>query len=213
MIRPLGVAIVCSALFVSALAAGTSEAQVPSPTYSTMDNVIVGNMNGFAIQSTNGCVPRPPGFTVVVNASPNVPVAFALVVLDFSSTAIHLGSSQNSGTTVNCPAKTLSKICEWDGVASFSPRFGGFSNSANVHVSANSISLGDVRARSTDIDAQGGTTQLSDFILFAQNFGVPGAGEETNFDACSQGSVGTSLADFSIFARDFMIGVTGIYCP
>jgi hypothetical protein len=194
--------------------ASAARADVPAPPMSVLDNVIVGNMTGDPIQSTNGCGPRQPGYNVIVRNVNNIPVPNSLVRLDFRNVpSIRLGAAQNQGTTVNCAFRSIDKITDGNGAVRFFPRFAGFSNTPSVEVSADGVILGSVRARSTDIDGLGGTVGLSDLAIFSANFAAQAPTPETNFDDCTSGTIGTSLPDLVIFAAQFQQSFVGPYCP
>jgi hypothetical protein len=186
-----------------AVSAEGSVVGVPDPRFSTADAVVVGNPSGTAIGGA------PAGFDVLVRDVNNAPLAGRTVWLDFSATPMKVFNAQNAGTTLNCAAKTISRVTNAGGAVNFASRIGKFDNGNNVNVIADGIPLVLVKGRSTDIDGTDGTAGLGDFTIFANNYLYAGAAQETDFDL--DGSTG--LNDFSIFAAEFLGQVTGTYCP
>lgn len=186
-----------------AVVASVASAGIPDPRFSTVDATVVGDASGVAIGAA------PAGFDVVVRDINSAPLAGVTVVLNFSATPMKVFSAQNAGTTVNCAAKTISRVTNASGAVNFASRVGKFVNTAGVEVSAAGVVLANVRGRSTDIDGTDGTTGLGDFAIFGNNFlNVPGA-LETDFDEAG----GTGLGDFAIFGAQFLNGAAGAYCP
>jgi|SRR5688572_6136962 hypothetical protein len=186
-----------------AVVASVASAGVPDPRFSTTDLVVVGNASGNAIGGT------PPGFDVVVRDVNNAALAGRTVVLDFSATPMKVFTVQNAGTTVNCVAKTISRVTNASGAVNFASRVAKFDNTNGVEVSADGVVLATVRGRSTDIDGTDGTTGLGDFAIFGNNFLNNTGAQETDFDLGGN----TGLGDFAIFGSEFLNGATGSYCP
>ena len=208
---PLGLA---AALSLVLAAAPRAHAAVPNPVMSFFDGVIVGTLSGDVIQSTNGCAARGPGFNVIVRDVNNIPIPNSAVSLNFSNAPnSRLRQTQESGSTINCGAKIITRITNASGLARFAPRFGGHDNGNVVLITADGVVLGLVPARSPDVDGVGPATGIFDFTLFAANFAAQAPTPETDFDVCAQGPVGTGLADFSIFAREFAQSVSTTFCP
>lgn len=173
------------------------------PSFSTLEPVIVGNASGTGYLSVTGPAGTlSPGFQVIardVTASPQ------------NQANVRLSGSQNSGTTLNCAARTLSSTTNLQGMATFFPRFGGFDNRAIVRVTSNGVALGFVPAISTDLDGADGQTGPGDLTLFAAYFlHEPDSHLEADFDQ-SGGSLG--LGDLVIFSGEFLSGSQGAYCP
>ena len=186
-----------------AVVASVASAGVPDPRFSTVDLVVVGNASGNAIGGS------PAGFDVTVRDVNNAPLAGRTVTLDFSATPMKVFTVQNAGTTVNCPAKTISRVTNVSGAVNFASRVAKFDNTNGVEVAADGVVLATVRGRSTDIDGTDGTTGLGDFAIFGNNFLNNTAAQETDYD---QGG-NTGLGDFAIFGSEFLNGATGSYCP
>jgi len=186
-----------------AVVASVASAGVPDPRFSTIDPVAVGTNSGAATPQ----VPGTPGYDVVVRDVSNAPLAGVTVTLNYSVSAMKVYQTQNAGTTVNCPAKSISRVTNGAGAVVFGPRTGKFNNANTVEVSANGVVLGNVRGRSTDIDGLGGQVALGDLSLFAAAYGT--VNQETDFDV--SGGV-TGLGDFSIFSSEYA-GVILVYCP
>ena len=186
-----------------AVVASVTSAGVPDNAFSTSDAVVVGNASGTAIGGA------PAGFDVVVKDINNSPLPGRTVTLDFSATPMKVYSVQNAGTTVNCAAKTISRVTNAGGAVNFASRVAKWDNANNVDVIADGVPLFVVKGRSTDLDGGDGTTGLGDFAIFGNNFLNNTGAQETDFDL--NGSTG--LGDFSIFGSEFLGGVVGAYCP
>ncbi len=186
-----------------AVVASVASAGIPDPRFSTVDANVVGDVSGNAIGAA------PVGFDVVVRDINSAPLAGRTVTLDFSATVIKVYNAQNAGTTVNCAAKTISRVTNGSGAVNFASRIGRFVNTTGVEVAADGVVLANVRGRSTDIDGTDGTTGLGDFAIFGNNFLNNTAALETDFDEGGN----TGLGDFAIFGAEFLNGATGTYCP
>jgi len=200
MTRPNEITI---ALVATLLGSATAAlATVPDPRFSVLDAIGVGDNTGTAVGGA------PAGFDVSVRDASNVPVPNSVVVLDFSSSSVRAYTTQNSGTTLDASARTLTRIAP-NGATNFAVRSGGFSNARVVHVSGNGMFLADVPWRSTDVDALDGRTGLSDFTYFASRFLTQSAAPELNFDLSSSDVPG--LGDFTIFSSEYLSGPTETY--
>jgi hypothetical protein len=146
---------------------------------------------------------------VIVRDVSNAPLAGVTVTLSFSTAAMKVFSTQNAGTTVNCPAKSISRVTNGAGVVNFASRVAKYNNANTVEVSANGVVLGNVKGRSTDIDGTDGKTGLGDFVLFSSNFLATPSAQETDFDLNGN----TGLGDFVLFSSEFNTGPTLAYCP
>jgi hypothetical protein len=186
-----------------AVVASVASAGVPDPRFSTIDAVVVGNTSGTAVGGA------PAGFDVTVRDVSNAPLAGVTVTLNFSTAAMKVFSTQNAGTTVNCPAKSISRVTNGAGAVNFASRVAKFNNANTVEVAANGVVLGNVKGRSTDIDGTDGKTGLGDFVLFSGNFLSVPAAQETDFDLNGN----TGLGDFVVFSSEFLTGPTLTYCP
>ena len=186
-----------------AVVASVASAGVPDPRFSTIDPAAVGTNSGTATPQAAGT----PGFDVIVRDVSNAPLAGVTVTLNYAVSGMKVYQTQNAGATVNCPAKSISRVTNGAGQVTFGPRTGKFNNANTVEVSANGVVLGNVKGRSTDIDGLGGQTALGDFALFSSAFGT--VNQETDFDV--SGGV-TGLGDFGIFSTEFS-GVILTYCP
>lgn len=186
-----------------ALVASVASAGVPDNRFSTSDAVVVGNASGTAIGGS------PAGFDVVVKDVNNAPLPGRTVTLDFSGTPMKVFNAQNAGTTLNCAAKTISRVTNASGAVNFASRVAKFDNANNVDVIADGVPLFVVKGRSTDIDGLDGRTGLGDFSTFSSAFLSAPATQQTDFDLNGN----TGLGDFSIFSSEFLGGVIGTYCP
>ncbi len=206
-------------LALTAGAAVPALAKVPDPRFSRVSTVIVGTTSGASLSSctSGGYAPpggnRTDGFYVEVREVNNAPLWFETVTLDFSRTTLHLLADDTPGTTVDCAARTITRITGSDGVAVFRPRFCGQANGADVIVSVDGVWLRELPARSTDVDGDG-TTGLMDFARVAGNLLDGSADPATDFDPCTAGSAGkTTLSDFALFAGELLHGARGSSCP
>jgi hypothetical protein len=186
-----------------AVVATVASAGVPDPRFSSWDLVVVGNVSGTPIGGS------PPGFDVTVRDVNNAPLSGRTVTLNFSASGMKVFSTQNAGTTVNCPAKSISRVTDGSGHVNFGSRVAKFNNSNSVEVSADGVVLANVKGRSTDIDGSDGKTGLGDFSIFSVNFLSNPSAQETDFDLNGT----TGLGDFSIFSSEFLTGPTLAYCP
>jgi len=198
MLRPIVTLIVLAALG----RATAAWAGLPPPNFSTIDPIGVGDNSGLAIGGAN------PGYDVSVRDGNNQPVPNAVVTLDFTDAHVRAYTVQNAGTTVDASQHTLTRVAT-TGSTKFAARTAGFDNTNLVHVLANGALLGNVKWRSTDIDAQGGSTGLPDFLYFATRFLTAATAPEVNFDLTVSDQVG--LGDFTIFSNEFLAGGSGTY--
>lgn len=190
-----------------AVVASVATAGVPDPRNCTVDVVCVGNTTGALIDRDGPGADRA-GFDVTVKDVNNAALANRTVVVDWSATTVKLYSAQNAGTTVNCAAKTLSRLTNASGDAIFGPRMGLYANTASVEVRADGVVLGSVRSRSTDINGVSAATNTLDLALFRGSFLGP---DQTEHDF-NNDAVVNSL-DLALFRPEFLSGVTGAYCP
>jgi len=186
-----------------AVVASVASAGVPDNRFSTSDAVVVGNASGTAIGGS------PSGFDVTVKDVNNAALPGRTVTLDFSATPMKVFNAQNAGTTLNCAAKTISRVTNASGAVNFASRVARFDNANNVDVIADGVPLFVVKGRSTDIDGTDGRTGLGDFSIFSSAFLAAPATQQTDFDLNGN----TGLGDFSIFSSEFLGGVIGTYCP
>ncbi|MGH7725438.1 MAG: hypothetical protein ACREOU_08415 [Candidatus Eiseniibacteriota bacterium] len=186
----------------------SASAALLDPSCSTAGPVIVGNASGKSYASV-GALSSVPGYAVVLGGPGCLPLAGQAVELDFSKAYVRLFASQKPGTTVDCARQVLIKVTDESGVALFSPSFGGWVNEPSVQVTVDGVVLATVSARSTDMDADG-TTGLTDLVRFSRLFLAESTYPDIDFNA-SGGKV--DLADFAIFASEFLDGTSGAYCP
>jgi hypothetical protein len=187
------------AVLLLAMCARPAGAKV-DPHFSHVDPVVLGDAAGSY------------AYRVEFRDVSNAPQIHELAILDFSQTTVRLSPVQEAGVTVDCAARTLSRLTDGTGVAIFHPRFGGSCNSGSVVVNfRDTWSIAWVPARSTDLDALDGCTGLGDLILFAQPFLGGDAGHaEMDFDG-SGGAPG--LGDFVMLSKDLLGGIKMEYCP
>lgn len=192
--------------------ATVASAGVPDPRNSTAEAVIVGNQTGNPLGAPGGFgTSAVPGYEVVVRDINNTALVGRPVVLDFSGAATtRLYAAQVAGTTINCVAKTLTKLTNGAGLALFTPKFGRFDNGTNVEVSADGVSLALVKARSVDIDGTDGDVGLGDLGYFSNNLLNNPSAQETDFD----NSGTTALGDLGILSAELLDpGAAQAYCP
>ena len=205
------------ALLVAILAWTDAAAKLPDPRSCEVPSVLVGSPSGAPLPSCGGLLgstgERVAGYRVLLRDVNFSPLWSEQVTLDFSQTAIHLLSDDRPGSTVDCAARTITRLTDQNGVAIFAPRFCGSCPEARVQVLVRGLLLREIPAHSTDIDGNG-TTDIADFTRVARNFVSGETDPATDFDPCAAGSAGrTTLADLIIFAREFAEGVSGAACP
>ena len=176
-------------------------ATTPDPRNSSTDIAVIGNSSGTPMGTT------PPGFDVRLRDAHNAPLVGTAVTLDFSATGMRLYAAQNSGTTLDCAARTLTRVTDATGGVNFAARIAGFDNTNAIEVSHQGVVIAIVPARSTDLDGADGQTSLGDFVLFATNFNTPA--RETDYDL--NGSTG--LGDFVLFVSEYGRVPAEAYCP
>jgi len=190
-------------LALSSLVVTSASATTPDPRFSTTDLVVVGNSSGTAIGGT------PPGFDVGMRDVNNAPIPARVVTLDFKGVTMKLGAVQNAGTTLDCQARTLSRVTDGAGRVNFAPRLAGYDNTNSIRVVSNGEVIASVRGRSTDLDGIDGTTALGDFAIFGNNFLNNRTAVETDYDLDGV----TGLGDFALFHEEFQRGALHSYCP
>ena len=182
----------------------TSRAGV-SPQQSSVEPIIVGGSSG-------DYYPWSDGFDVVIRDVNHTPIPGAVVTVDFGGTSVAMYSQQASGITLDCATRTVTKITNASGAAKFVLRFGGSATIQSIPVSSTfSGWLANVKAYSTDLDAVGATTGLSDFAIFAAAFGAVQPHPSTNFNL-SVSDV-PDLGDFNAFSSEFARAISAGYCP
>jgi len=196
---------------VTPLSGAWAATEIADPRFSIVSPVLVGNASGDAMtQVASAQLPATPGFSVTPRDVNNTPLLNKPVTLDFSASGLRLYATQDPGCAIDCGKQTLTISSGISGTALFHPRFAGFANGRAVEVACSGVILADVPARSTDMDAQGGSTGLGDFTRFAPLFlAASTTHPEADFDA-SGGAIG--LGDFTLFAREFLSGASGAYC-
>ena len=200
--------------------ASVASANVPDPLRSLVEGAIVAGTSGTAIGAVGSFgTDAVPGFEVTVRDVNNTGLSGKNVVLDFSAanaaTWKKLQSIQNAGTTVNCVAKTLSKLSGAGGVTVFAARAAGYDNANSVSVSADGVLLANVMTRSTDYDGLNGT-DLADFSAFRVDFFDPAYNPESDFGGGPGASPdgADNRSDFSIWRAEFFhINNFQNYCP
>jgi hypothetical protein len=188
-----------------AVVASVASAGVPDPRTSSAERMVAGNASG----NQNAGV-GADGYDVVVRDVNGAGLGGRTVVIDWSADAsLKVHNAQNAGITVNCAAKTISKLTDASGAVKFGPRIGDFNNGNVVQVTADGVVLATIRTTSTDLDGTGGSTGLGDLSIFSANYLNNPSAQETDFD--DTGSTG--LGDLSIFSAEYLSGATGTYCP
>jgi hypothetical protein len=183
--------------------ASVASAGVPDPRFSTLDAVVVGNVSGTAIGGA------PAGFDVTVRDVNNAPLSGRTVTLNFAASGMKVFSTQNAGTTVNCAAKSISRVTNGSGAVNFGARIAKWNNSNTVEVSADGVVLGNVKGRSTDLDGIDGRTGLNDLAILSTNLLTAPSAQNTDFDLNGV----TGLSDLGVFATELLTGPTLSYCP
>jgi len=182
-------------------------ADVPNPPLSSVDPVLVGTPSGAAIlcAGTAG-----PGFNVVVRDFLGNPIPGSMVTLNFLfATGPRAFAMQNAGTTVSCVGRTISRVTDAAGRTVFAARFGGYTNAADVEVSADGVVIDLVPARSPDVLGTGNRADLPDFAAFSAAYQCTTC-PQFDFDN-SGGEIG--LNDLAIFSREYLLMPPGVpYC-
>ncbi len=187
-------------LFLPAALASPASPGPVDPSMSSVDPVLVGDASGNAIGK---------GFEVVARHLDGVPADPGTVItLVFVGTGVAPYTAQAGGTTVDCIARTISKVVDSDGRAVFFPRMGGFNDGDAVKVLAGLMLLRYVPARSTDLNADG-ATDLADAQLFRAGFMANPPAAETDFNADGV----TDLRDLAILRSELESGAKGSLCP
>lgn len=202
------------------LVASVATANVPDPLRSSVEAAIVGNDTGRAIGAVGSFgTDAVPGFEVTVRDVNNTGLSGKNVVLDFSAANVATfkklhTNPQPDGSTVNCTAKTLSKLSGAGGVTVFAPKVSGYDNANSVSVSADGVLLANVMVRSTDFDGASGTS-LTDLSLFRVRFFNPAYNPEADYGGGAGGSPdgADNLSDLSVFRVDFFAADVVDYCP
>ena len=195
---------VLSLAFLSlAFAVPAAVAESPDPRFSTCDLILVGNVSGTPLGSA------PAGFDVVVRDVNNAPLPGRVVTIDFGSSAMKVFAVQNAGITLDCAARTISRVTNAQGAVNIGARVAGYDNTNAVLVLENGNLLAKVKGRSTDIDGADGTTGLGDFAIFGDNFLNHSEAQETDFDLDGR----TGLGDYAVFGAEFLRGAVHPYCP
>jgi hypothetical protein len=175
------------------LVAGAALAAVPSPTNSTIPNIIhLVGANGA------GTVVDPVGtYTVIIKDLANNPVQNSSVVVDFSLCGTfdtNMGTVQNHpGVTLDCPTKTVRGLTDATGTFSFRVR-GAAHNTGNL--AGNNTPCGRVFADGVIMKATagiGGATNLGTNGIIVSTYNENGAADNSGFTAL----------DLSAFAGDF----------
>lgn len=188
-------------------AAARAGEQVPDPRNSTFYSVVIGRPPAGA--TSPGGPLEAVNYPVVLKDVNNAPLVGQAVVLHFPA-SIRLYATQVPGTTVDCAARTLTRVTDATGLASFGPRFGGFDNANLILVWRGSTEqLGTIKARSFDIDGLEGGTGVADFALFSHNYLAAPSAIETDFN--QDGT--TFIHDFALFAEQYLNAGQGAYCP
>ncbi len=185
--------------------------KIPDPRFSSFTPVLSGCAGDDAIVTRCPGTGTPSvGFVVRPRTIDNAVPLGHDVELYFVDPGLRLYAEQEPGVTFDCTLRVFHKTILSDTVV-FRPRFGGHAEGQAIEVGADGVVLGYAPARSTDMDAQGGSTGLGDLTLFVPLY-LAGATNhpEADFDG-SGGPIG--LGDFTIFAREYMTGATGAYCP
>jgi len=187
-----------------------SDAGSPDPRWSVVEPLLVGCPSGNALPGCDRPMGSVAGFQVLVMGAQVVPLAGRTVTLDFSATSMRLYGDTRPGTTVNCAAATVSRLTDVSGKVTFEPRVGGNAMDGTIVVIAEGITLAAVSGRSTDFDGDG-RTDLSDAALLGAHLLGASLDARTDLDGCTAGSP-TSLADFAIFAEEFLRVIPDTHC-
>jgi len=203
-----------------AVVASVASAGVPDPAFSTVGTVAVGTNRGVLTDEPNDV--NGPGFNVTVRDVTNAPLNGVLVTLNYGVSGMKLYTPQNAGTTLGVSGCTISRTTDIAGKVVFGPRSAKFTNVANIEVSANGVVLGQVRGRSTYIDAvvspsTGLSTSLSDLGIFSIAYLQVPSTVQTDYNNTLDAGGQTGLGDLSIFSGEYLLGpINGAFhsfCP
>jgi hypothetical protein len=185
----------------------SSVAGPPDPAYSIVPDVLVGADIG------TEQLWFIPIFEVQVFDSDHNPVTNAIVSLHFApasgasglSNRVNPWSVQDTWSEVDCPAKTITSVVLTNvaGTVVIDANFGGAENSNSVQVVCQGIVIAHIKARSTDMDANG-ETDLGDLARFKGPYlsFPPMNAPEADFSLDGE----VELADFAIFGQAYFKG-------
>lgn len=174
-------------------------ADVPQPTQSHADSVLVGNSSGNDMGNAYHVIVRNVGHLPI----PNLPVA-----VRFVGSVSRPVVQQEPGTTVDCTALTMTRITGPDGSVTFHARVAGFDNGYAVQVRANGVLLTSILVRSTDLDGNG-ATDLQDLNAFRERYLFNPSAPETDFNRDGT----TNIRDFVLLRDEYVRNVKGTVCP
>jgi len=203
-----------------AVVASVASAGVPDPAFSTIGQVAVGTNRGVLTDEPSDV--NGPGFNVTVRDVTNAPLNGVLVTLNYGTSGMKLYTPQDAGTTLGVSGCTISRTTDIAGKVVFGPRTTKFTNVPNVEVSANGVVLGNVRARSTDIDGStappnGLSTSLTDLGIFSVAYLLNPSTIQTDYNNTLDAGGQTGLGDLSIFSAEYLLaptnGATHSFCP
>ena len=189
--------VLCSALLIGSATA--VHASPPDPTRSTYDRILVGNSSGSDMSN---------GFKVILRDVGNIPLPGHTVSILFAGSGAHPDVQQESGTTSNCTAASLSRISNGDGEVIFHAGIAGFDNGRVVQVRGQGVLLGTIQVRSTDLNADG-ATDLRDLNAFRERFVSDRGAPETDFNLDGV----TNGYDLELLRAEFVRGVRNTVCP
>jgi hypothetical protein len=191
-----------ASLFLVALAVLASRpvpvhAKIADPTKCSHDLVLVGNSSGVSLS----------GYHVTVRDVGNIPLPGCTVAVILTSSSASPDGTQETGTTTDCPTRTISRITDLDGSVVFHARIAGYDNNL-VQVRANGVLLGTTVVRSTDIDGNG-TTDIRDLNLFRQRYLFNPTAPETDFNQDGR----TDLYDLDVMRQEILRNARESPCP
>jgi len=172
-------------------------AKIADPSKCRHDLVLVGNSSGDSLA----------GYHVTVRDVGNIPLPGCTVAVILASSSASPDGTQETGTTTDCPTRTISRITDLDGSVVFHARIAGYDNNL-VQVRANGVLLGTTVVRSTDIDGNG-TTDIRDLNLFRQRFLFDRTAPETDFNQDGK----TDLYDLDVMRQEILRNARAVPCP
>lgn len=175
-----------------------AQADVPDPTKSFCDPVLIGTSSGTA----------SPGFHVTVRNVGNSPKPGASVFVDFKGSPARPYQEQETGTTVDCTALSMTRIADGAGQVVFHARIAGFDVVPMAAVRMNGVLLKHVPVLSTDLDGDG-TTDIRDLNVFRLRFLFGRAAPETDFN---QNGI-TDGFDLERLRQEIFLRAQGTPCP
>jgi hypothetical protein len=194
---------------------GVSHAMVPSASNSTTPAIVR------LVGSSANAPDAPAGsFLVVVRDLANNPRAGATVVLDLSQCpdAVICADQEDAAASVNCAAKTVTKVADGNGQVSFTLVGGSTgaghasTTAAAARIIANGVLIRIAAFAAFDLDGSGGVG-AGDLSVWFGDFGSGQPYERSDFDG--SGTIGANdlSAWLDVFGAGGSVQSCGASCP